>query len=123
MSTAVERRVEGTAAERCIKGRAADSHMGPGRGKARRRHVMFVFFVDHWAPPSGWVIEAFYAVRARNVEDCVAVLYKEYVNEDTREENIAMRERVRAQVMESKKVKLFHKYAKSKVVADMVYAG
>ena len=93
------------------------------RGQARRRHVMFIFLVDHWAPPKDWVIDASYAVRARNVEDCVQVLCEAYVDEDTAEKQSAMRENVRAEVMRSKKVKLFHQYAKSKVVSYWVYAG
>ena len=93
------------------------------RGQARRQHVMFIFLVDHWAPPTGWVIDAFYAVRARNVEDCVEVLCVACVIENTTEKEIEVREKVRAMVMESKKVKLFHQYAKSKVVAHLVYAG
>jgi len=78
-----------------------------GRGKARRRHVMFVFLVEYWNEEyKGDVFEALYAVRARNVDDCTRLLFEVSTNTQTAENQQQKYDLIRAQVLVSKKIRL-----------------
>jgi len=109
-------------------------------GKARRekdegKHVMFVFLVRYWVPfefYDGDILDGLYTVRARNVADCVEVIFQEYcqhVKEIVHEYSQyasrrkkqtipVLREQILQKVMIATKVKLYHRYRESKVLAD-----
>jgi len=98
------------------------SHTTTGPGKK----VMFVFLVEYWVPlelctSEVGVYGGLFVVRARDVEDCVEVIFQKYCQyaSRTQPETIpVMRDQIRKEVMLATKVKLSHRYRQSKVLAE-----
>jgi len=84
---------------------------------------MYLFVVEQWEQADRDVVMAMYAVRARSVADCVDVLFEQYARGNSQEELRAVRTWIRAKVEVSTKMRLCHRYSKSKVVGNMIYAG
>ena len=90
-----------------------------------RRHAMFIFLVQYWVPMELYDHDIFgglYAVRAKNVEDCVELLFQKYGRNtrlmNTTEKLRVVREQIQTQVMVSVKVKMYHRYKQSKVLEE-----
>jgi hypothetical protein len=98
------------------------SHTRAGPGKK----VMFIYLVEYWVPlelcnSEVDVYGGLFAVRARDVEDCVEVIFEKYCQyaSRTQPETIpALRGQIRNEVMLATKVKLSHRYRESKVLAE-----
>ena len=103
--------------------------------KDKGKHVMFLFMVRYWVPfefYDGDVFDGLYTVRARNVADCVEVIFQEYcqhveaifqeyrphANRKKKLTIPVVREQILQQVMIATKVKLYHRYRESRVLAD-----
>ena len=86
----------------------------------RRWHVMFLFLVEHWNKEyKGDVFEVLYAVRARNVDDCARLLFEANTNTETAMNQEQKYDLIKAQVLVSKKIRLFHKYSRLMVVEEL----
>jgi len=96
------------------------SHTTTGPGKK----VMFLYLVDYWVPFESYDSDVFgglFAVRARDAEDCVEVIFQKYCQYASRTQPQmipVMREQIWKEVMRATKVKLYHRYRESKVLAD-----
>jgi len=92
--------------------------------KYKDKHVMFLFLVRYWVPfefYDGDVLDGLYTVRARNVADCVEVIFQEYCQHASRRKPQTIpvvREQILKKVRLASKVKLYHRYRVSKVLAD-----